>query len=415
MPVGIRISMACKFARNHMRVFKIIYFNIPRRETPSETIARYASFLDKNLKNPPDIRFYFGDSAHNKISHIDRVIKNYPILAPFIYLDDLMVVHGFKHNVALSNFDKYWEGFDNTPRGAFDDIKSIYEILSGIPRRFAIHEAIVIYNDVNFFESEVVVDSQPGNYPTQRKPHSVQNLLSQSIVHRDSWGNSGRYGSLSATIELLEGNTLPDYTVKILDTICSSYSVDTLISPSRSEIQEIDNMYDKVNALTESYFKSFVTRTREIVGPYDINDIFCVHNGSDHISLKDGLKATFAKDGFKIEKAVYVTVIPAFKLTPKNNRICATFIMNKMYGTFEIRFAFQGMYRKSRDISFLFFPLSELKIHGIANQETMNFILSAALKCWHVAERELVPKVDDLFGPSPEWLFNDRPRKSKKK
>jgi len=396
-----------------MRVFKIIHFNLPRKETPPETIARYASFLDKNLKNPPDIRFYFGDSAYNKMSHIDRVINKYPHLAPFKYLDVRMVAHGFKHNVALSNFDEYWEGFDNTPRGAFDDIKSIYEILSGIPRRFAIHKAIVIYNNVNF-GSEVVVDSQPGNYPTQRKPHPGQNLLSPSIVHCDSWGNSGRYGSLSATIELLEGNTLPDYTVKILDSICSTYSADTLISPGRSEIQEIDNIYDKVNAITESYFKSFATRTRDIVGPYDISDIFGVHNGYDHISLKDGLKATFAKDGFKIEKAIYVTVIPAFKLTPRKNRICATFIMNKMSATFEIRFAFQGMYQKSREISFRFFPLSEMKMHGIANQETMNFILSAALKCWQVAERELVPEVDDLLGPSPEWLFNDSPRKSRK-
>ena len=255
-----------------MRVFKIIHFNLPRKETPPETIARYASFLDKNLKNPPDIRFYFGDSAYNKMSHIDRVINKYPHLAPFKYLDVRMVAHGFKHNVALSNFDEYWEGFDNTPRGAFDDIKSIYEILSGIPRRFAIHKAIVIYNNVNF-GSEVVVDSQPGNYPTQRKPHPGQNLLSPSIVHCDSWGNSGRYGSLSATIELLEGNTLPDYTVKILDSICSTYSADTLISPGRSEIQEIDNIYDKVNAITESYFKSFAIRTRDIVGPYDISDI----------------------------------------------------------------------------------------------------------------------------------------------
>jgi hypothetical protein len=397
-----------------MRVFKIIYFNIPRKETPPETIARYASFLDKNLKNSPDIRFYFGDSAYNKISHIDRVIKNYPNLATFRFLDERMVADRCKPNIALSNFDDYWEGFDNTPRGAFDDIKSIYEILSGIPRRFAIHKAVVIYNNVNFFESEVVVDSQPGSYPSIRKPFLGQNLLSPSIVHCDSWGNSGRYGSLSATIELPEGNTLPDYTVKILDSICSSYSVDTLISPDRSEIQEIDNIYDKVNAITESYFQSFVTRTKDIVGPYNINNIISVQNGSDHISLKDGLKATFAKDGFKIEKAVYVTVIPAFKLTPKNNRICATFIMNKMYGAFEIRFAFQGMYQKSRDITFRFFPLSEIMIHGIANQETMNFILSSALKCWQVAEQELVPEVDDLFGPSPEWLFNGSPRKTRK-
>lgn len=393
-----------------MRIFKIVHFNLPKKEMPVETIARYAPVVAKYSSNPCDLKFFLQDSASHKISHIDRAIKKNPPLSVFRYIDNRFEDKGVRPTTAISNFDTHWMGFEDTPRGSFHDTESIYEILSGIPKRYAIENAIVIYDHINFLDGEQKLNSEPGMQARKPTPPYFRYFLSSSIIHKDIGWQTGRIRTLKAIIEIPEYSDISDYTKSILDSICSDYRIETVVAPEPCEVENTRDIDRKASALISTFFKDFPTRSKDIIGDLELKDPWEKPFDWNQVSQKASLKNTFAKHNFKFEKTIPGhNIIPLSSKTSLGNRVLIEFVFSNTYRNFQMNITFQGKYWIN-STHFKIFPGSLT----INDQQTMDRVMLGALKSWQVVESELIPTLDGLYGKPPAWLFDEVTKKPKK-
>jgi hypothetical protein len=132
------------------RLFRTFHYPVPRREL-ADRFARVLAAVGRPGQGVWRLLFFFSDSPLNSVSAMDRMVRAFPQAAPFLYQGLVGPPH---HRPAdarmLSNYPPPWtEHNPHSPEGSLAP-EVLEEILRGIPRRFPVFDAGVIFDGVDW-------------------------------------------------------------------------------------------------------------------------------------------------------------------------------------------------------------------------------------------------------------------------
>lgn len=162
-----------------MRVALVITFPASRKEPLATMLDRvYQGFVDAGLSEPT-IRFNFGDATvGGGVSSVDRVLKRHPELSRFV--TEAEPVPGMRGAKRISNGPMSAGACESVP------YSTLQEIAAGVPRSFPFHSVALHLFTPEFGEQVQSLTPSAGMIP--------------GVLVSDSWWVNGRNRGLSACV-----------------------------------------------------------------------------------------------------------------------------------------------------------------------------------------------------------------------
>lgn len=393
-----------------MRVFKQFDYIITKKETPQVLLSNVKNALhDLEWAGGPII-FYLSNSAFRTgVSSVARAVKNIPILGKFEFKRPH--VHGevtLEYSV-LSNLPSGWD--EENTNEVYDslDINTVEEIFNGIPRSYPFHEAVVVFDQINWMKCGIGPAIPLVQIPGKKPYVWLGGYLSPSIILKSNWWVNGRENSLLATIEVQPPEPsqeklteLGKNVLDILNKLGKIKRTELVAVPDEAEAIFLHDVRNRAETVISTIKDNYNNIFSQVDLPYELPNPKSLNGTFDPLSPKTVINKYFKAEGYKdySNKSVRGCYFLA-KRTAMNNQICLQFDFAPMARMLSSTMQVKGPLWKW-GITINFSPHCATQF-PIDSEEILDKVIANAVKIVKYMEQTMVPRLEEIYGSAPKW------------
>lgn len=393
-----------------MRIFKIYEYKISRKDNLSEWFDKIQKVVEQYQFNEGHNWFCLEENFFQGVSAIDRLKKKDPNMIK--YEMEAKEIHDpdLRRKKALTNCKDGFHELVN-PNGVHEsiDFPAIRNIAEKIPRSYPFHEALFIFDDIDWFQTgerrEAAKLLDINFFP------GVHQNLSSRIVFKSSWWVTGRQLTLNAAVEVPVSKSGNPEEIKLPDTIHSIGKIDrvsTVIIPDDLTYARLKKMQPKVDEIIKNYSSLEFDKMLEDKGvlPHSLPSQFDLA-GELNTPFKKSLTAQFKPMGYSYG-TFFHGIYTFVKRTKSDHQITLAFDTGRMKEALSCTMVIESPFWKHRldlpsavgkeqvHFSRGHFPIPD---EGMKEKVIANFKAAAAY-----LEETFVPEIESLYEPAPEWF-----------
>ncbi|AWB44965.1 hypothetical protein DCC85_12545 [Paenibacillus sp. CAA11] len=397
-----------------MKLYRNIIYQLGKKDTPQVLIERIGQAFMGATYEAQDIKFFLSDLV-NGVSGIDRLVKHNPALERFLYTSETVLGHERR----LSNLPTAWEGAN--PSGCTTSLKmqDTVEIISGIPRRYPLNQAIFIFDRLPMLSRNPdAVKAVPAPF-IAKGMHAQTSLFvpgipgesdypSPCIRVQSDWWISGRSNFMDAIVELgdlSEGTPqleLMEGERQFLEEIGEIYHERIFAVPSNEE--EAAAVFEKIMAgqrIVQSYYED--GNLKGACYPFKLEPLGIGDYIAEPLSVKKAIKRHFLKRGFsynsKYSSGGTYTIT---RVTKHHYLVKLTFHRGEFDVNVLCEASIEGPLWK-HEFS-LPAAADHMKPYRVTRQIDVDHQIGNIAAAYDIAQKVIIEAIDDLYGAGPAWL-----------
>jgi hypothetical protein len=414
-----------------MRLFKYYQFKISHKENIELLFQRIGNILNSYHHSDSRNWFYFSDftqflDSPGTKSAINKVLKNYEELSPFLYEEVYEQLDHLKGYVSYTNqaLSNQIEGYSHTfnPNNKHHNVSFaiLSEIAKKIPRTYSFNEATFSFEHINWFHS---------NEPLKRTKLIgkfdlfpwKKTYISNSITFTNQWDINHRWFHLNAIVEIPANNKnssqVQSYITdikEILEELGDIDKVETLVIPTEEEMERLQSYNESAMEIIENYKSYDEEKTTLLEKRLDEEKHFIfnlphtkVLAETKKIQKKSIIIKTFEPFGYEFSSNLsntnrYILV----KNTELNNQIRLDFYTGETNTSLSLTMKVVGpLWDYEVDLPYKYDTRINLtrSLFPIDNKDTLIKILANFSSVVGFMEKTFVKELEELFGAAPEW------------
>lgn len=364
--------------------------------------------------DPHAIKFFVNDWMHG-VSGIDRLLKLKPTLFPYCHIAD----SSLGHEKRLSNLPARWYGANPDGCIASLQMEDVFEIVSGIPRRYPLNSATFVFDCLSILSRNLDSTKEAPIPFVAKGDVRYTRLFAPSILGwsdypspcirlQSDWRISGRANYLDAIVEL--GDTadgtpqleLKESERRFLEAIGEIYHERVFAVPSNE--QEAAAIYEKM--ITGERIVQSCYEAGDLVGvdfPNQLEPLVIEDYVTEPLSVKKAINHHFTKRGFsyntKYSNGGLYTIT---RETNQHHLIKLTFVRGKFSADVSCMGSIEGPLWKHE------FGLpaahTNRRLYRVTRQIDVDRQIGNIAAAYDSVEKRIVEAIDGLYGVAPVWL-----------
>jgi hypothetical protein len=352
---------------------------------------------------------YASDSRLKFVSAVDRLTKKYPLLKKYEGVE----VHTDTNRAPskyLSTLGEGWNVPAHTQTGEITP-ELLEAIADGIPRSYPAHHSTFVFDQIDWNGKGETDAPAPHHEASPRFPSHYHY---PSVILQSDWWISGRTINLWATVDL----AVPDEGSKSLSEISQKaqqcieklgkvQKEELIIVPSREKELELIPKMEKAKEITRDYDRlgAYWQGSNPLPDfPYSLPDPYNQVDTEESVSPKKVIQDLLKPRGYRYRSNFSgLGTYHLVKRLPSHNRVVLEFDFAPMARALSCTMYVQGMYWKhGLDVKYSngITPCQ----YSIKSAESLDMAVANMAAAIDFLEREYVPKLEDIYGDSPEWI-----------
>jgi hypothetical protein len=397
-----------------VKLYKHILYRLRKKDTPLVVTERIGQAFQAAGFDPHDIKFFVNDSMLG-VSGIDRLLKQNSTLVPFCH----MAVTSLGQEKRLTNLPTRWDGANPDGYIASIRMEDMFEIVSGIPRRYPINSASFVLDRISILsrnpdstkEAPIpFVAKGDVRYTRLFEPRILgwSDYPSPCIRLQSDWWISGRRNFLDAIVELGDiADGTPQLELnkserRFLEAIGEIYHERVFSVPSNEE--EAAAIFENMIAgerIVQSCYEA-----GNLVGvdyPYQLDPLVIEDYAVEPLSVKKAINRHFTKRGFSYNaKNSNGIVYMITRATKHHHLVKLTFARGKFSTDVSCVGSIEGPLWKHE------FALpaahANMRPYRVTRQIDVDRQIDNIAAAFDAVEKRIVEAIDDLYGVAPAWL-----------